>query len=221
MNDHGVWVFLHVMLLVYWLGADLGVLLLARAAKRPDLSFAERTFALQMSARIDLVPRLCFTVMFPVGLHVADSGGWLQVPSWAFALSWTTSAGWIALLLAIGRNEGTPLGASLNRAHLVFQGMVGLLLGYVAVQSLLGHGPLPGGWFAAKVLLFAVIFAMGIGIDYAFRPAAPAFLRLAAEGSKPDIEATISRAVDVAIRYVLCLYALLAVIAFLGITKPF
>ena len=221
MNDHGIWVFLHVMLLVYWLGGDLGVFLLAKAAKLPDLSFAERAFALQMSARIDLVPRLCFTVMFPVGLHVAATGGWLVVPGWAYALAWTVAAGWIALLFAIGRNEGKPLGATLNRAHLVFQGVVGLLLAYVGVQSLLGNGPLPGGWFAAKVLLFALVFAMGIGIDYAFRPVVPAFGRLAAEGSKPDIEAAIARAVDGAIRYVLGLYALLAVIAFLEITKPF
>ncbi|NDE86742.1 MAG: hypothetical protein EB048_04050 [Gammaproteobacteria bacterium] len=42
--DHAIWVFVHVMLLVYWLGADLGVLLLAKAAKRPELSFAERAW---------------------------------------------------------------------------------------------------------------------------------------------------------------------------------
>ena len=95
MSGHGIWVFLHVMLLVYWLGADLGVFVLARAAKRPSLSFAERAFALRMATVIDLVPRLCFTVMFPVGLHVADSGGWVQVPSWAFGLAWTVAAGWI------------------------------------------------------------------------------------------------------------------------------
>jgi hypothetical protein len=44
-------------------------------------------------------------------------------------------------------------------------------------------------------------------------------MRLAVEGSKPDIEADITRAVDGAIRYVLGLYALLIAIAFLGITK--
>jgi hypothetical protein len=60
---------------------------------------------------------------------------------------------------------------------------------------------------------------MGIGIDIAFRPIGPAFMRLATEGSQPDIEHSISTAVDGAIRYVLGLYALLVVIAFIGITK--
>jgi hypothetical protein len=209
------------MLLVYWLGGDLGVFVLARAAKRPELSFAERAFALKMAVQIDLVPRLCFTVMFPIGLHVAASGGWLQVPTWAFALSWLVAAGWIALLLAIGRNEGKPLAETLNRVHLGFQAAMLVVIGTLGVQALLGNGPLPGGWFGAKILLFALIFAMGIGIDFAFRPIGPAFIRLATEGSKPDIEAAIGSAVDGAIRYVLGLYTLLIVIAFLGVTKYF
>ena len=88
---HSIWVFVHLMLLVYWLGADLGVLLLARAAKRPELSFAERAFALRMAVVIDLVPRLCFAVMFPVGLHVADSGGYVVVSPVAFLVAWGVS----------------------------------------------------------------------------------------------------------------------------------
>ena len=53
---HQAVVFLHLLLFVYWLGADLGVLLLAREARRPDLSFAERAFALRMAMRIDSCP---------------------------------------------------------------------------------------------------------------------------------------------------------------------
>ena len=49
----------------------------------------------------------------------------------------------------------------------------------------------------------------------------PAFMRLATEGSKPDIEADITRAVNGAVRWVLTLYALVAGIAFLGTAKPF
>ena len=188
--DHAIWVFVHVMLLVYWLGADLGVLLLAKAAKRPELSFAERAFASQMAIRIDLVPRLCFTVMLPVGL-----------------------------LVTLGRHEGKPLAARLNHWHLGLQALLLVIVGAIGISSWLGHGPLPGGWFAAKIVLFALIFAMGIGIDFAFRPIGPAFARLATEGSKPDIENTIGIAVDGAIRYVLGLYALLIAIAFLGVTK--
>ena len=219
--DHSIWVFLHLMLLVYWLGGDLGVFVLAKAAKRPDLSFAERAFALRMAVAIDLLPRLCFTVMFPVGLHVTASGGFAVVPVWAFVVAWSVAAAWIALLLAIGRNEGKPAAERLNRLHLGLQAVLLVVVGWIGIQSLLGQGPLPGGWFAAKIVLFALIFAMGIGIDFAFRPIAPAFMRLASEGSKPDIEAAISSAVDGSIRYVLGLYALLIAIAFLGVTKYF
>jgi hypothetical protein len=219
--DHSIWVFLHLMLLVYWLGGDLGVFVLAKASKRPDLSFAERAFALRMAVAIDLVPRLCFTVMFPVGLHVTASGGFAVVPVWAFVVAWGVAAAWIALLLAIGRNEGKPAAERLNRLHLGLQAVLLVVVGWIGIQSLLGQGPLPGGWFAAKIVLFALIFAMGIGIDFAFRPIAPAFMRLASEGSTPDIEAAISHAVDGSIRYVLGLYALLIAIAFLGVTKYF
>jgi hypothetical protein len=217
--EHSIWVFVHVMLLVYWLGADLGVLLLARAAKRSDLTFAERVFALKMALVIDLTPRLCFAVMFPVGLHVTDSLGLVDIPTGVLILAWVIAAGWIALLFALGKAEGTARAPALNRAHLVLQAALLLVIGTFGVLAVLGHGPLPGGWFGWKILLFALIFAMGIGIDIAFRPVGPAFLRLATEGSKPDIEAQISGAVDAAIRYVLGLYALLIAIAFLGITK--
>jgi hypothetical protein len=221
MTEHSLWVFVHVLLLVYWLGADLGVLLLARAAKRPDLSFAERAFALKMAVTIDLTPRLCFALMLPVGLHVTDSGGFAEVPAALLLVAWIVALGWIALLFAIGRNEGKPAAAALGRANLALQAVLLLAVGAVAVASLLGAGPLQPGWFPVKLLAFAAIFACSIGIDFAFHPIVPAFLRLATEGSKPEIEHTIGVAVDGAIRWVLALYALLVLIAFLGIVKPF
>lgn len=219
--DHAIWVFIHVLLLVYWLGADLGVLLLARAAKRSDLSFAERAFALRMALTIDLTPRLCNAVMFPVGLHVTDSLGLVAVPDWLFSVAWSVALGWIALLFAMGKAEGTPRATLLGRLNLGLQAALLLVVGWFGLQAVLGNGPLPGGWFGWKILLFAMIFAMSIAIDVAFRPVGPAFARLASEGSKPDIETTIAGAVDGAIRYVLVLYALLIAIAFLGIAKPF
>lgn len=221
MTEHGLWVFAHILLLVYWLGADLGVFLLARAAKKTELSFAERAFALKMAVAIDVTPRLCFAVMFPVGLHLAASGGWMAVPGWAFLVSWSVAVLWIGLLFGIGANEGKPLAETLSRVNLALQAVLLVVIGWLGVSAVLGDGPFPGGWFGWKILLFAAIFATSIGIDFAFRPVVPAFVRLATEGSKPDIESAIGGAIDGAIRYVLVLYALLLVIAFLGVTKPF
>ena len=219
--DHQIWVYLHIMLFVYWLGADLGVFLLAKAARRPDLSFAERAFALRMAVMIDLVPRLCFAVMFPVGLHVTASGGFAVVPAWALVLSWAVSVAWILLLFAMGRHEGTPRGARLSQLNLALQGLLCLLVGALGVAALAGYGPLPGGWYGAKILLFACVFALGIGIDIAFRPVGPAFMRLATEGSSPAVETEVSRGIDGAVRVVIALYLLLALIAFIGVAKPF
>jgi hypothetical protein len=221
MIEHQLWVFVHILLFVYWLGGDLGVFLLAKAAKRPDLSFAERAFALRMAIMIDLVPRLCFAIMFPVGVHVTASGGFAVIPNWALVLAWGVALAWITLLFAIGKHEGTARGAQLGHFNLILQGLLFLSIGTLGVTALLGLGPLPGGWFGAKVLLFAVIFAASIGIDLAFRPIGPAFAELATRGSQPEIEQPISRAVDGAIRYVLALYGLIVIIAFLGVTKIF
>jgi hypothetical protein len=221
MTEHNLWVFIHILLFVYWLGADLGVFLLARVSKVASLSFAERALALKMALLIDTTPRICFALMFPVGLHLCASGGFVDVSMPYLTLAWIIAVAWIVLLVQLGKAQGTPRGELLNRIHLTFQAIMLLVLGAIGIWSWLGAGPFQGGWLAAKVTLFALIFAMGIGIDFAFRPIGPAFMRLATEGSKPDIEAAIGSSVDGAIRYVLALYALLVVIAFLGVTKPF
>ncbi len=221
MTEHNLWVFVHILLFVYWLGADLGVFLLARVAKLANLSFAERALALKMALVIDTTPRICFALMFPVGLHLCDSGGFLPVSTLYLALAWLIALAWIALLVALGRATGTPRGERLNRFHLGFQAVALIVIGALGIWSLVGAGPFQGAWLGLKVTLFAAVFALSIGIDYAFRPIGPAFARLAQEGSKPDIEAAIGSSVDGAIRYVLALYGLLVVIAFLGVTKPF
>lgn len=221
MSSYSLWLFLHILLFVYWLGGDLGVFVLARAARRADLGFAERAFALRTATLIDFTPRICFALMFPVGLHVVAAGGFATVPAWALALAWAVAAGWIGLLLALARSEGSERAVRLDAAHRLLQGVLAVVIGGLGVASLLGAGPFPEGWLALKVLLFGLIFLLGIGIDRQFRPIVPAFGRLAREGSTPEVETVIGRAIDAAIRYVLALYALLVIIAFLGVVKPF
>jgi hypothetical protein len=218
---HSLWLYAHILLFVFWLGADLGVLILARTVKRADLSFDQRALLLKMAMVIDATPRIAFVLMFPVGFQLAAGLGLVAAGPGTHAAVWLLAGAWLALVVAIARNEGTPLGQRLMQFHLALQGLLAVVFVGLGVSSLLGHGPFSGGWLAAKVALFGLIFACAIGIDWEFRPIGPAFQRLATQGSGPEVEAAISGSIDGAIRWVLALYGLLLVIGFLGTVKPF
>jgi hypothetical protein len=218
--EPGHWVFLHILLLVFWLGTDLGVLILARAARRSDLSFPQRAVLVQYAMIIDILPRVCLTLSFAVGLHLAASLGWVSPPPVAFAAAWIIGLLWLALLYALHKAEGTPRHAGYAAANLALQALLGAGVIGLGVASLLGSGPFPAGWLAGKVLLFGLVFFCSIMIDLEFRPMGPAFARLATEGSTPEIEAVIRRTVDRAVVWVAAIYILLLSIAFLGAVKP-
>jgi hypothetical protein len=218
--SYGIWKFLHILLLVYWLGADLGVFILARAARRADLSFDQRALLLKYGMIIDQLPRVCLALMLPVSLHLVDSAGYGDVPPALFVLGWAVSAAWLWLLYALGKSEGTPRQQQLGTINLAGQGVFGLVVTVAGLALLLGYGPDIAPWLALKVLLFGLIFFCAIMIDVEFRPMGPAFVRLATEGSTPEIEALITRTVDRAVWWVLAIYALVIAITFLGAAKP-
>jgi hypothetical protein len=218
--ETGIWLFIHILLLVFWLGTDVGVFILARAARRADLSFPQRAVLLQYGMVIDVLPRICLTLSFAVGLHLAASTGYLEPPPAAFVAAWIIGLGWLALLYAMYKAEGTPRQAKLAGANLALQGVLGVVMIGLGAASLAGSGPFTQDWLAWKVLLFGLIFPCAIMIDVEFRPMGPAFARLATEGSTPEIEAVISRTVDRAIVWVLAIYALVVAIAFLGAVQP-
>jgi len=218
--EPGNWVFLHVLLLVFWLGTDLGVLILARAVRRNDLSFPQRAVLLHYAMIIDILPRVCLTLSFAVGLHLAASSGWVAPPPVTFAAAWIVGFLWLALLYALYKAEGTPRHAVYAAFNLVLQALLSVGMIGLGVASLLGSGPFPAGWLAAKVLLFGLVFVCSIMIDIEFRPMAPAFARLASEGSTVEVEAVIRRSVDRAVVWVVAIYVLLLSIAFLGSVKP-
>jgi hypothetical protein len=151
---------------------------------------------------------------------LAAASGWISPPPAAFAAAWIVGLLWLALLYALHKAEGTPRHAAYATANLALQALLGAGVIGLGVASLLGSGPFPAGWLAAKVLLFGLVFVCSIMIDIEFRPMAPAFARLATEGSTVEVEAVIRRSVDRAVVWVVAIYVLLSSIAFLGAVKP-
>jgi hypothetical protein len=214
-------VLVHILLLVYWLGADLGVFYSAGFLTKPDLSLEARRTAMKILHFVDLFPRMAMVLMLPVGSTLALVAGYAALPAgWTapvLAVIWAAALAWFWLVIKIYRG----VGAGLTRLDYVIRYAVIAGLLALAFSSLTGNGPvLPGAeWLAAKLIVFAGIIALGLGIRVVFKPFAVAFGQLVAKGSTPEIEAAMKAAQTKVRPIVLTLWLALVIEAYLGLSK--
>jgi hypothetical protein len=64
---HQMMVILHVLLFVYWLGGDLGVFYSSKFVVKSDISPEARATAAKIMLGLDLIPRVCMSLMLTVG----------------------------------------------------------------------------------------------------------------------------------------------------------
>ena len=77
---HTALIFVHILLMVFWIGADIGVFIVGFFFIHPDLSVVQRTTAIELGLVIDRLPRICFVLILPVGLQLAKIGNHLDLP---------------------------------------------------------------------------------------------------------------------------------------------
>ena len=220
MSWHGVLVFVHVLLLTYWLGTDLGVFYSAKFVLRPDLSPQTRGTIARILVALDLSPRVCLVLMLPVGLSLAASlqlspvrGGWL-------VLVWVAALLWLTLVVTVYRAEESPVAKTLRQVDLVIRFALVLVLAVSVVTSLSAGTPFATPWLAWKVAAYTVAIMGGIAIRFGLRPFGPALGQLLTTGSTPEVEQALTRSLKGTYPYVLTIWAMLAVAAFLGAVKP-
>jgi len=110
MDTYQIWLYVHVLMFVYWMGADLGVFTLALALKNPAYSIEQRVLLMRMSLLIDMTPRAAMALIAPVGLHLAESLGLVSVPDWLTATIWVVAFCWIVgEIVAFSRYGGVSL----------------------------------------------------------------------------------------------------------------
>lgn len=220
MDSQAVWIFLHVVLLVYWLGADIGVFYSSLQVIKTEHPPETRAAIVKVLTFVNYFPATASILMLPVGLQLAAgvdaspiTGAWL-------ILVWAGAFAWLGLAHSSAKRRGTPLGKRLANADLAVRVVLIAVLGIAAVASFVGGEPFRNNWVALKVLLYAYILVCGLGIRFSFAPFGPAFRRLMAEGSTPEIEAAIRRPVLIVKPWVLALWGGLVVMALIGIAQP-
>ena len=67
MSGHDIALLIHLLLFVYWLGGDIGVFYSSGLSVNRNLSREARQMAGKIMINLDLIPRLCLSLMLTVG----------------------------------------------------------------------------------------------------------------------------------------------------------
>lgn len=219
-DAHSLWAYAHILLFVYWLGADVGLYMVMAFVKDAKLSFETRATLIRLAFYIDVFPRVTFALILPVGLQLAHNLDLLPVSPNQLATVWLVSVLWGASHVAIVAWKGRPVVHRLVQVNKFYELVAGAFFIGLGGISLLSGAPIEAGWFAAKLLLFGLVFWVILGIDTVFQPFTT-ILRMGPDGLTPAQEQRVTQMTNRTMAWALLLYLLIAVVAFLGRVKPF
>jgi hypothetical protein len=215
-------VYVHLLLFVLWLGADVGVFLLGQHfRRRHDYTLDQRLALLKLLVLVDMTPRTAWALMVPLSLSVSAMGGWWDVPLALVAAAWAIGGIWLWLVWDAHWHDQTPRAARNRRVE---GGIRWVLAGFYLLlggESLLTGHPIAPTWLALKALFFGLIFVAAIMIDHSFKPVGPQLMALVGNGSSDATELPLRATMDKTRRWVSLTYALLVVTSWLGVVKPF
>jgi hypothetical protein len=213
---------LHALLLVYWLGVDLAVFYCGSQALRPDLPPVTRALLARLMFTLDLVPRFCLLLMFPVGATLALTGGYATLTEdesiTALIVMWLLAFGWIALVSLLARH---PAWSELRLAETLFRIVFILFLLMLALTSVLGHGPIDrqAGWLQTKLALFALIVAGRLAIRIRLKRFRLAQARLTAGETDAELEKIIQGSLVGSRPLIVAVWVGIILEAYLGLSK--
>jgi hypothetical protein len=221
MSELDIWRYLHILMFVGWLGADLGVFMASRKAMDSSLQFETRLMLLHTALRIELIPRTMWKAALPLGVMSARGLGLMEISNTGVALVWIFTTLWWAISMTGAYYYYNDFGKKLTYINNWLVGIAGVAFIAVAWVSSIGKGPFnpDASWLLWKFGLYGLIQFTALGIIIGFAPLGPAFMRLGDEGSTPELEKSIHKAFNIAAVPIWTTYSLIAVVAFIGTTK--
>ncbi len=214
-------VFFHILLFVFWLGADLGVAICGAQFRKRSYTIEQRLMTLKLLVMIDLGPRIAWCLMIASTISLLAVGGYWSMPIWGLAAAWAVSLGWTALVLKIHKLGQDPAAKPLKTAELALKYVLAAFYFVLGGISLATDAPLTENWLATKAVLFGFIFLAAILIDIMFKPVGPLLIALIEKGSSDETEEPLLKTMNKSRFWVRLTYLLLVIVAFIGTTKAF
>jgi hypothetical protein len=214
-------VYVHLLLFVLWLGADVGVFVLGQHFRKRDrYTLDQRIALLKLLVEVDMVPRSAWALMVPLSLSVLSAGSWWAVPPLLLWGAWAVGLGWLWLVWDSHRHDMTPRAARNRRIEGWLRWLIGGFYVALGAHSLMLGAPLGPTWLALKALMFGLIFVAAIMIDVTFKPVGAQLAAVLNQGSSDATEIPLRRTMDRTRVWVWAVYLLLLITAFLGNAKP-
>ena len=220
MDWYAILLFVHILSLVFWLGTDIGVFVLGKFAQNSVYAVEQRLLLLKVALILDMFPRVFMVLSLPTGFQLATILGAIQTSPSLTAVVWGFSAIWLVVVLTGLLRHEEPIGLNAKKVEKVIHYILLAVLAWAALSSLFGNGPITLTWVAVKVLLYAALFVVMPLLEKAFLPAVMGFMSLETAGSSPELESQIRGGMDRTYVWVLAIYAIVIVTAFIGVAKP-
>lgn len=221
MSVYEIFLFVHVIAFVYWLGADIGVFYAAGYAVKPELSRETRLTVIEIMAWVDQFPRVCVPTIAAVGAVVGVAGGYFVFdPAWLWLVG-AIALGWVAMILYLYVNRRKPEKIGwLATVDVWFRTGVLIVVAGLGVAALAGRGVTDQPWLAIKLLIFALAILFSLMTRFLFHPFKLASARLRAGTSTAQDDADMRRALARARLPILGIWAMTLAAAAIGLWKP-
>lgn len=213
-------VFIHVLALVFWLGTDIGVFVMGKFAQNPVYTVDQRLLLLKVALILDVFPRICMIIIVPTGYQLAVHIGAISPGSYLTPGVWLFSLIWLAIVVT-GMTQGEKaLGLQAKAAQKWIYYFLLILGLWAGLGSLYSNAPIGMHWLELKVLFYVLIIVFVLFLERVFNPVAEAFMKLAIEGSSPDLESQIRKGMDKTYVWVILIYVCVVFSAYFGISQP-
>lgn len=218
MEFHSILLFIHIILMGYWLGGDLGVYLAANRVADPSLSIDERLRFLHLAMKLDMGPRTALIMILPTGFHMASNFGMVSLSPLILSLIWIGSLIWLALCWAVFLYENISLGDLFRKIDLGVRYIMLVVIFAISVWSITSENSFFDLWLSLKLFFFSIIIALGITLRIVVAKWVIGFQMLR-NGSTEEANEIILSARRKAKPQALSIWTLVFICGFFGATK--
>lgn len=210
---------IHLLLFCYWLGGDIGVFYSSGFVVDSSRSREARLMAAKIMITLDLVPRICMSLILTVGGLLSAAIGIGHSP-WQLAAIILLGPVWLAMVLVQHFAHGASWLPALTRCDRVLRWLViisiVLSVAYALGTDRLARAP----WLAAKLLGFAFLVFCGLMIRRRFGGYGAGYAALLAGEPSAEENAAMQASLSQMRPWVLAIWVVLIVEAWLGVAKP-